>query len=75
MVQSGEMQLFSDTIGALLEHKDILKDIDTSLLKDQLNYIPEDLRIEFGSSLKELEGMLQFETLQNFDLRDAEEKI
>lgn len=75
MIQTGKMQWFSESISSLLENQDILQKIDVSILKDELNYIPEWLRIEFWESLKDLEGLMNIEKFKGMNLDDAGEKI
>lgn len=75
LIEWGQIDGLYDSIGSLLEHQDILENIDTNFLKNELDMIPEWLRIEFWESLKDLENILDIESFQEINIDNAWQKL
>jgi hypothetical protein len=61
IITSKGLNGLSETISLLGENKDIVKNIDMSFLSGGLEYIPEDLIVEFKNNFEDLSDILNFD--------------
>ncbi len=61
MIRTRSSLGMKEVLSLLSENKDILKNIDVSFLKEDLQYIPEGLRKEFKTSFEDIQNIFEFD--------------